>query len=94
MSNWQELGAGHRVELVRSDASGIRSFIDEHPRRDTGVQCAGSGRLLEVGQANPNDGRAYWTIIHESPLTLTPSLLCTACGDHGWINDGKWVKAE
>jgi len=24
---------------------------------------------------------------------LEPSLLCRACGDHGWIREGKWVRA-
>lgn len=26
-------------------------------------------------------------------LTLSPSILCTRCGLHGWIRDGHWVSA-
>lgn len=28
-----------------------------------------------------------------APLTVDGSLLCTDCGDHGFIRDGRWVAA-
>ena len=31
-------------------------------------------------------------LVAYDPLTVAPSLLC-ACGDHGFIRDGKWVPA-
>lgn len=34
-----------------------------------------------------------WNLISENPLTLSPSLLCRACGHHGFIQNGKWVPA-
>lgn len=34
-----------------------------------------------------------WDLVSEEPLTLSPSLLCLACGHHGFIRDGKWVPA-
>ncbi len=33
-----------------------------------------------------------WTVECWEPLTCSPSLLCV-CGDHGFIRNGKWVKA-
>lgn len=36
---------------------------------------------------------ATWVVEQEEPLTLSPSLLCRACGDHGFIREGKWVRA-
>lgn len=33
-----------------------------------------------------------WKIESMDPLTLSPSLLC-ACGDHGFIREGRWVPA-
>lgn len=36
--------------------------------------------------------KALWQVGSWDPLTLSPSVLCH-CGDHGWIRDGKWVKA-
>lgn len=40
--------------------------------------------------SEPN--RPMWTVESWEPLTLSPSLLC-ACGDHGFIRDGRWVPA-
>ena len=34
-----------------------------------------------------------WTLEGKEPLTISPSLLCRACGSHGFIRDGKWVSA-
>jgi len=33
-----------------------------------------------------------WQVHSWEPLTISPSLLCS-CGDHGFIREGKWVKA-
>ena len=32
-----------------------------------------------------------WDLLKLEPLTLSPSLLCRACGHHGFIQEGKWV---
>jgi len=32
-----------------------------------------------------------WSVDKWEPLTLSPSLLCTICGDHGFVREGKWV---
>ncbi len=37
--------------------------------------------------------KSAWRVESMEPLTLSPSLLCGRCGDHGWIREGKWVKA-
>jgi hypothetical protein len=34
-----------------------------------------------------------WELLQEEPLTLGGSLLCRACGRHGWIQEGRWVPA-
>lgn len=36
--------------------------------------------------------RTAWTVESWDPLTLSPSLLCMVCGDHGFIRNGKWVR--
>jgi hypothetical protein len=50
----------------------------------------------------PFNGRAWlncftnekgWDVQQEDPLTLSPSVQCRACGDHGFVINGKWVKA-
>jgi hypothetical protein len=35
----------------------------------------------------------FWQVQSWEPLTVSPSLLCTACGDHGFIREGRWVPA-
>lgn len=34
-----------------------------------------------------------WDLLSEQPLTISPSLLCRTCGNHGFIRSGKWVPA-
>lgn len=34
-----------------------------------------------------------WEVVAWEPLTLAPSILCRACGDHGWIRAGRWERA-
>lgn len=29
----------------------------------------------------------------EASLTISPSVLCRRCGNHGWIQNGRWVNA-
>jgi len=37
--------------------------------------------------------RALWQVESWEPLTVSPSLLCPDCGDHGFIREGRWVRA-
>lgn len=36
-------------------------------------------------------GADGWHVQQADPLTVTPSIHCTACGTHGFITDGQWV---
>lgn len=38
-------------------------------------------------------GGSGWTVVSKDPLTISPSILCPACGTHGFIRAGKWVPA-
>lgn len=35
----------------------------------------------------------FWQVQQWDPLTISPSLLCMICGDHGFIREGKWIPA-
>lgn len=35
---------------------------------------------------------ALWQVHSWDPLTISPSVLC-GCGDHGFIRNGRWVRA-
>ena len=38
-------------------------------------------------------GAGGWALESKDPLTVSPSLRCRQCGSHGFIREGKWVKA-
>jgi hypothetical protein len=38
-------------------------------------------------------GQPSWTVESWEPLTLSPSILRTECGCHGYIRSGVWVAA-
>lgn len=40
---------------------------------------------------NPADVGGVWEVESWEPLTVSPSLLCCSCGDHGFIRSGQWV---
>jgi hypothetical protein len=67
--------------------------IVDHPRPD-GTPCVGSAATFDgpvVRQIDPT--RPVWTVESLDPLTISPSLLCRGCGDHGFIREGRWVPA-
>jgi hypothetical protein len=39
----------------------------------------------------PINEQTGWVVRSTDPLTVTPSILCTGCGTHGFITDGQWV---
>lgn len=73
-------------------------LIVTHPRPDNGEECMSSvdfdtdvrQQVIDAGGWPP---RPKWAVEQEEPLTLSPSLLCTACGHHGFIREGQWVPA-
>lgn len=74
-------------------------------RKPDGTKCLGAihfdsptYRLLVATMADADRARELahlWTVHSFEPLTVSPSLLCRAenCGDHGFIRDGRWVRA-
>lgn len=53
-----------------------------------GVKCE-SGGWIPFSHHSANG----WTLVSDEPLELSPSLLCTRCGRHGFVRGGKWVEA-
>lgn len=85
---------GHGVQIVRwgTNAEGDVIGLEEtHPRNDDGKPCSGYV-VLDVPE-NPNRQHPMWTVESWAPLTLSPSLLCRACQNHGFIRGGQWVPA-
>lgn len=62
-------------------------------KKPDGSDCKSGISFASVVQQRIDPNGSKWTVESWEPLTLSPSLLCRACGDHGFIRAGKWVKA-
>ena len=59
-----------------------------------GSQCDGWIAFSDRAWAREfSGGIATWVVEQEQPLTLSPSILCRVCGDHGFVRQGRWVRA-
>ncbi len=88
-----ELGDGHKLVYCKFNGQRRVAANIEHIRPD-GSHCKGFVPFAGRAWANEFSGRiTTWDVIQEEPLTLAPSILCKACGDHGFIRNGKWVRA-
>ena len=94
----QDLGHGHTLRLV-SEYGGPDDHwcgaIVAHSKPDGSV-CVGGYISFEDSVKDNAATRAagvLWKVESREPLTLSPSLLCRICGDHGWVRAGCWVPA-
>lgn len=83
-----ELGnGGGSVEITgKTGKPGEWGLIWYHTRPDNGEPCGG---CLSWDTADTT----HWTLVSREPLTLSPSLNCTTCGRHGFIENSKWRPA-
>lgn len=88
-----DLGDDHL--LAFAEYEGERSGASVWHRKADGSICAGWIAFEGRAWARSFTGNpiATWKIEQEDPLTLSPSLLCRACGDHGFVRGGRWVRA-
>lgn len=104
--NSVDLGLDHEYNFVYGSAEGwpetfpllsryvegkrevVIGIMEWHLRPGTEQYCGGFVRFV---RAHGDNSMKVWTVVSIDPLTLDPSLQCTACSDHGHIKDGKWV---
>lgn len=89
-----DLGDGHKI--VFSEYKGEKRVCANVLHPPVEGKCDGDGFIAFEGRswARSFEARiATWTIESDEPFTLSPSILCRACGDHGFIRGGKWVRA-
>lgn len=76
---------------AQDGVDGNAGIVLIHKRPDDATPCEGAIPFLRVDDT----GRVIdgWTVVTEDPLTLIPSVICNACGIHGFIHSGQWVPA-
>lgn len=86
-----DLGLGVSMSWVLRGDQRI-GLLEKHPGRG-GEECSGyvTFDLPAAREADP--GAPFWTVESWEPLTISPSVLCRACGNHGFIRGGRWVPA-
>lgn len=84
--SWIDIGHGVSIE-VRSLNGVPNGVAYRHP-----PNANGTGSCEGYAPFGPPDSDG-WTVERLDPLTISPSLLCRACGHHGFITAGRWVPA-
>ena len=84
-----DIGLGVTIEIFYEGGQPA-GLVETHPRPDDGTPCSGSLRFDGHAQMRSHP---TWRVVSLEPLTLEPSILCRACGHHGFIRNGQWVPA-
>jgi len=77
-----DVGHGVTIQARRIDGK-VGGFAWWHP-----CERGRAEGYVNTEPVGPNPG---WTLVSESPVTLTPSLECRVCGFHGHVTGGRWV---
>ncbi|MDE2096690.1 MAG: hypothetical protein KGL39_05530 [Patescibacteria group bacterium] len=90
-----DLGDGHYLRFFRHqgvDHSTGGILYHPDPRSDTGWCSVG---VYWERHYPEEQGKVTWTLQSGAaePITLAPSIRCLTCGDHGFIRNGKWIRA-
>lgn len=68
--------------------------IVSHPRADGKPgKCWSSITFRSPTADRVFPEHTMWDVLQEEPLTVSPSILCRECGDHGFIRGGQWQPA-
>lgn len=91
ISDSVDLGDGVAIEYWRTDGV-IGGIFWRHgcTAHDTDGYEVRSPVAFDIPE---NDRDKTWQVESRNPLTLSPSLLCTICGRHGFIREDRWVPA-
>jgi hypothetical protein len=93
-TDYTDIGCEHSIKFVgyKDDPHSGLNVLHKNPT--TGEPC--EGFIAFAGGAWANEFKEnpiiVWEVQSFEPLTCSPSLLCS-CGDHGFIQNGRWVLA-
>jgi hypothetical protein len=81
----------HHGAIVRHP---VGPSLDRYWNDDLAAQgLCESGISFDTARNREGSWQPQWQVQSWDPLTLSPSLACRACGDHGFIREGRWVRA-
>lgn len=88
-----DIGQGVTISRTTDKNGDWVGLIRRHPKKGGDGRCASAVAFdTPVSRAAHGDGGiAFHAVLAWEPLTLSPSLLCRACGHHGHIQNGRWV---
>ncbi len=82
-----DLGNDHWAVPMYRD--GFLWGVDEWHRNQRDDWCSGWVPIKSPGRTDER----FWDLLSKTPLTISPSVVCTACSAHGWIQQGAWRDA-
>lgn len=92
-----ELGHGQYWSRLANQAGEWIGILEWHPctkaQNATDDGLSAGGVYFEGANLPDHAGRPRWRVESQDPLTLSPSILCRTCGNHGFIREGRWVPA-
>lgn len=88
-----DLGGGVQIVYEPWGEIGKAGVAVFHTNPTTGAGCVGAIMFDLPGVRETFPDKDAWQVESWDPLTVSPSLLCGACGNHGWIRSGAWVSA-
>lgn len=88
-----DLGHGVTLEFTSWHEYERAGYLQTHQRADTGEECWSGGMFDLPGIREHFPEGALWQVECWEPLTLSPSMLCRICGNHGFVREGRWVPA-
>ena len=89
-----DFGNGCGLTWVNDGQGNVIGAIEGHFTPE-GKRCEGMvffdvPELTEEWRRSPTQP---WKVESWAPLTISPSVLCKICGNHGFIKGGLWVPA-
>jgi hypothetical protein len=89
----EPVSIGSDITITLAEYEGEIVGLTEAHRDKAGNVCMGFVRFEGSRGGYGADNAAKWKVESAKPLTLSPSVLCRSCGNHGFIREGKWVVA-
>lgn len=86
-----DIGGDHSLVLVTPTDATEPTGVEVYHLTPDGKPCVGWINF-DVAHNEHLPTERKWQVESWEPLTLSPSLLC-GCGDHGFVREGRWVKA-